>query len=126
MFEDVSAKMSDEYLCVLIENYTKSNTEYESKKVNLKTKLDRLNSLKNSQNEIEINFKFDAFNESFFISKTPNILSMLDDIFEFKNKKLEMVKSSGHNRFRSFVNSEMPTKMSIFNDGEDKFISSSY
>ena len=122
-FELATAKESDAFLHDLVEKYKSLIMEYKSKKVNLKTTLDKINALKNSQNEIEINFKFVEYDSVLFISATPNVIAQLDDVVEYKNKKLEMVKRSGHKKFINFVNNLLPQKMSIFNDSEDKFFS---
>lgn len=123
VFELITPKESGEFLYMSVERYNAILLEYKSKKVDLKTKLDKINVLKNSQNEIEINFKFEEYDSVLFISSTPNIIVKLDDVVEFKNKKLEMVKQNGHKKFINFVNNLLPQKMSIFNDSEDKFFS---
>jgi len=97
--------------------------KYSNKKIDLKTILDKINALKNTQNEIDIYFKFDEYDSHKYISQTPNILLKIDEIIEYKNKKLEIVKQNGHKKFINFVNNLLPQKMSIFSDSEDKFIS---
>lgn len=122
-FESVTPKESDEFLFLLVERYNALLREFKNKKIDLKSKLDKINTLKNTQNEIEIHFNFEEYDEHLFLSQTPNILEKIEDIVDFKNKKLEMVKQSGHKKFTNFVNNLLPTKMSIFSDSEDKFFS---
>ncbi|MFT7005282.1 MAG: hypothetical protein ACJAWW_002655, partial [Sulfurimonas sp.] len=119
----LTPKESDEFLYLLVESYNAVLLEYKNKKIDLKSKLDKINSLKNSQNEIEISFNFEEYDSNLFISQSPNILDKIEDIVDFKNKKLEMVKQSGHKKFTNFVNNLLPQKMSIFSDSEDKFFS---
>ncbi len=118
---DMSSKESDEFLYVLIEQYRAVYLEFKNKKIDLKSKLDKINTLKNMQNEIEVHFNFEEYDEHLFLSQ--NILEKIEDIVDFKNKKLEMVKQSGHKKFINFVNNLLPQKMSIFSDSEDKFFS---
>jgi len=122
-FESVTPKECEEFLFSLVESYNTLEREYKNKKIDLKTRLDKINTLKNTQNEIEISFNFAEYDEHLFISHTPNILEKIEDIVDFKNKKLEMVKQSGHKKFTNFVNNLLPQKMSIFSDSEDKFFS---
>ena len=118
---NMSSKESDEFLYVLIEQYRAVYLEFKNKKIDLKSKLDKINTLKNTQNEIEVHFNFEEYDEHLFLSQ--NILEKIEDIVDFKNKKLEMVKQSGHKKFINFVNNLLPQKMSIFSDSEDKFFS---
>lgn len=120
-FIDVLESQSEEYLYVLVEQYSALLRNYEDKKIDLKGKLDKVNRLKDSQNEIDINFNIDELENALFLSHIPNIALKLDEIVEFKNKKLELVKQSGNQRFISFVNNMLPQKMSVFSDSEDKF-----
>ena len=120
-FESVTPKESNEFLYLLIEQYRAVLLEFKNKKIDLKSKLDKINTLKNTQNEIEIHFNFEEYDEHLFLSQ--NILDKIEDIVDFKNKKLEMVKQSGHKKFTNFVNNLLPQKMSIFSDSEDKFFS---
>lgn len=122
-FELISPIESGVYLYLLVEKYNAILTEYKSKKIDLKSKLDKINALKNSQNEIDVNFRFEEYDHNVFISESLNTVVKLDEIVEFKNKKLEIVKHSGHKKFINFVNNLLPQKMSVFNDSEDKFLS---
>ena len=122
-FEAVKAKESSEYLYQLVQRYNASLQEYKNKKIDLKDLLDKINTLKNTQNIIDIYFKFEEYNNHRFISQTPNILAKIDEIAVFKEKKLEIIKQSGHKKFINFVNNLLPQKMSIFSDSEDKFLS---
>jgi len=116
-------KVSMEYLYTLVDKYSAVLLEYKSKKIDLKSKLDKINSLKNSQNEIDVHFNFSEYDDNLFISQSPNTIVKIDDIIEYKNKKLAIVKRSGHKKFTNFVKSLLPQKMSVFNDSEDKFSS---
>ena len=120
-FDECSTRISDEFLDDVISVYEKTISTYTNKKINLKTMLDRINSLKNTQSEIDINFRLDELDSDFYISSSPNILTKIDEIVEFKDKKLEIVKENGHKEFVNFVNNLLPQKMSIFSDSEDKF-----
>ena len=122
-FDFTKQKANIEYLYVLVEKYSAILLEYKSKKIDLKSKLDRINSLKNSQNEIDVHFNFSEYDDALFISKSPNTIVKIDDIVEYKNKKLAIVKRSGHKKFTNFVKNLLPHKMSVFNDSEDKFSS---
>ena len=119
--EDVTPKQSDEFLDDVLSLYDKKLITYEAKKTKLGSMLNRINILKNIQGEIDINFKIEELENDFFISHAPNILTKIDEIVEFKNKTLEIVKENGHKNFVNFVNNLLPTKMSIFSDSEDKF-----
>ncbi|MGD9717888.1 MAG: ATP-binding protein [Sulfurimonadaceae bacterium] len=122
-FELCEPRESGEYLEKLLREFDEVDAEYKNKKVDLKTKLDKLNSLKNMQNEIEISFGFEEYVAHPYISQSPNILLKLEEIVEFKNKKLEMLKQSGHKKFLNFIQNLLPQKMSVFSDSEDKFLS---
>lgn len=119
--DDVNEVVSDEFLDDIIALYNKQLTSYESKKTKLATMLTRINILKNIQGEIDVNFKVEELDSDFFISSAPNVLTKIDELVEFKNKTLEIVKENGHKNFVNFVNNLLPTKMSIFSDSEDKF-----
>jgi len=119
--DDVNEKVSDEFLDDILSFYNKQLDSYASKKIKLTTMLTRINILKNIQGEIDINFKVQELDSNFFISSSPNILTKIDELIEFKNKTLEIVKENGHKNFVNFVNNLLPTKMSIFSDSEDKF-----
>ncbi|MBU1658747.1 hypothetical protein KKG72_06815 [bacterium] len=121
--DSLTPKKSDAYLFELVEKYNTILLEYKNKKIDLKSKLDKINSLKNTQNEIEIHFNFEEYDSHLFISQSPDILDKIEDIADFKNKKLEMVKQNGHKKFTNFVKNLLPQKMSIFNDSENKFFS---
>ena len=114
-------KVSEEFLYDVISAYEKIIVTYENKKTKLSTMLGRINILKNTQSEIDINFKVEELDSDFYISNAPNILTKIDEIIEFKNKTLEIVKENGHKEFVNFVNNLLPQKMSIFSDSEDKF-----
>ncbi|DAB29080.1 MAG TPA: hypothetical protein CFH84_11480 [Sulfurimonas sp. UBA12504] len=122
-FELCEPRETKAYLTNLLREFDEVNAEYKNKKVDLKTKLDKLNSLKNMQNEIEISFSFEEYVAHPYISQSPNILLKLEEIVEFKNKKLEMLKQSGHKKFLNFIHNLLPQKMSVFSDSEDKFFS---
>ena len=119
--DDINEKVCEEFLDDVISLYNKQLTSYESKKTRLGTMLSRINILKNIQGEIDVNFVVEELDSDFFISIVPNILTKIDELVEFKNKTLEIVKENGHKNFVNFVNNLLPTKMSIFSDSEDKF-----
>ena len=122
-FDFAKQKPSEQYLYSLVEEYSAILREYTNKKLDLKSKLDRINSLKNSQNEIDVHFNLTEYDDTLYISKSPNTIVKIDDIIEYKNKKLAIVKRSGHKKFTNFVKNLLPHKMSVFNDSEDKFSS---
>ncbi|MBN2896477.1 MAG: ATP-binding protein [Campylobacterales bacterium] len=122
VFELVTPIKTKEYLVVLLHGYDEMCTEYKNKKVDLKTRLDKLNALKNMQNEIEVSFSFEEYTAHTYISQSPHILLKLEEIVEFKNKKLEMLKQSGHKKFLNFIDNLLPQKMSVFSDSEDRFM----
>ncbi len=122
-FSDVEGRESKKYLYKLIESYNFIVLEYKSSKIDLKSKLDRLNRLKNSHNDIDIYFNFDEYNSELYISKSPSIVTKIDEVYEYKNKKLHITKESGNKKFRNFVNNSLPQNMSVLNDSEDKFLS---
>lgn len=119
--EESIEKLSEEFLYDVISAYEKIIVTYENKKTKLSTMLGRINILKNTQSEIDINFKVEELDIDFYISSAPSILTKIDEIVEFKNKTLEIVKENGHKEFVNFVNNLLPQKMSIFSDSEDKF-----
>ncbi|MEA2072166.1 MAG: hypothetical protein U9O86_01175 [Campylobacterota bacterium] len=49
-------------------------------------------------------------------------MTKIDEVYEYKNKKLLITKESGNKKFRNFVNNSLPQNMSVFNDSEDKFL----
>lgn len=122
-FDLCSPRESERYLDTLLQEFSENMTVYRQKKVQLQSFLNKLNSMKDMQNEIEISFGFDAYDAHFYISQTPHILLKLDEILEFKEKKLEILKQSGHKRFFNFVQNLLPQKISVFSDSEDKFLS---
>ena len=122
-FKEVVSKYNDTYLYELVASYNKVFYDYKNKKIDLKEKIVKLKKLENSQNEIDISFNLEQYDENFYISKSPNIVEKIDEILEYKDKKLEIVKESGNKKFRNFVNSSLPQNMSVFNDSEDKFLS---
>jgi len=130
LFEHLDCNLSDvtplgnsKYLYELIESFKSLTSHYTNSKVDLKSKLDRLNRLKNSHNDIDIYFNFQEYDNSQYVSQSINIMAKIDEIFEYKNKKLEMAKESTNQRFRNFVKGALPQNMSVFNDTEDKFLS---
>ena len=120
-FELCEPKHTDAYLAALLKEFDEVHAEYKNKKVDLKTKLDKLNSLKNMQSEIEISFSFEEYVAQPYISQSPHILLKLEEIAEFKNKKLEILKQLGHKKFINFIKGLLPGKMSAFSDSEDAF-----
>jgi len=122
-FSDVETCESKKYLYELLESYNSIVFEYTNRKIDLKSKLDRLNRLKNSHNDIDIYFNFDEYDSELYISKSPSIMIKIDEVYEYKNKKLHITKESGNKKFRNFVNNSLPQNMSVLNDSEDKFLS---
>lgn len=122
-FEDISPQQSSEFLDDLVLKYSDSMRSYQNKKIDLKNRLDKLNKLKNNHHEIDIYFTFDEFDNNLFISQTLNIVTKLNEVVEFKNKKLEIIKNNSHKSFYNFINNLLPQKMSVFSDTEDEFIS---
>jgi len=122
-FSEVIAKENDKYLYELVETHDKILYGYKNKKIDLKERISKLKRLENSQNEIDISFNLDQYDENFYLSQSVNIVEKIDEVYEYKNKKLEILKESGNKRFRNFVNSSLPQNMSVFNDSEDKFLS---
>ena len=122
-FSDVVGRESKKYLYELVESYNAMVVAYKSKKIDLKSKLDRVNSLKSANNEIDIYFDFDAYDSELYLSKSPTIIIKIDEMYEYKNKKLTITKESGNKKFRNFVNNSLPSNISLLNDNEDKFIS---
>lgn len=123
IIEDLPHQKTDEYLRVLIVKYTELAREYKDKKIDLKGALDKINQLKNTHHQLDTSFKFDEFDKVEFISDVPNIIAKIDEIAEFKNKKIDTIKQSGHKDFFNFVKNRLPQKISVFSDTEDKFIS---
>jgi hypothetical protein len=123
MIEDVPPQKTDEYLTALIKEYKSLQNEYKDKKINLKTALDKLNRLKNTYHQLDTSFEFDEFDRVELITHVPALLMKIDEIVEFKNKKIETIKQSGHKDFFNFVKNRLPQKISVFSDTEDKFIS---
>ncbi len=121
--DEIKEYVNDTYLYKLIELYKSQLGEYTSNKISLKDKLSKLKSLKNTQNELDIQFNFNEFDENDYISAAKGIIDKIDEIVEYKNKKLEVVKRSGHKQFVNFVNNRLPSKMGVFNDSEEKFFS---
>ncbi len=121
-FSDIEEHESKKYLYELLESYNSIVMKYKSEKIDLKSKLDKLNRLKNSHNDIDIYFNFDEYDSDLYISKSPSIVAKIDEVYEYKNKKLYITKESGNKRFRNFVNNALPQNMSVFNDSEDKFL----
>lgn len=113
---------SSELLVDLLEFYGDKKKAYINSKIDLKTDLSRINRLKNSQNDIDISFNLDEYDETSEVSENITLLSKIDEVYEYKNKKLEITKKSMHKKFVSFI-TELPQKMGVMNDGEDKFIS---
>ena len=121
-FKEMQGRQSKKYLYELLESYNSIILEYKNQKINLKSKLDRLNRLKNTHNDIDIYFNFDEYDSELYLSSSLNIVTKIDEIHEYKNKKLQITKESGHKKFRNFVNNSLPQNMSVFNDSEDKFL----
>jgi len=119
---EIEAVETTLYLYELIDSYDAILYKYKNKKVDLKEKISKLKRLEDSQNGIDISFNLEEYDEVLYISETPNIIEKIIEIHEYKNKKLEILKESGHERFRNFVNSSLPQNMSVFNDSEDKFL----
>jgi len=120
---EADASICSELLIDLLVSYESKKREYGNAKIDLKTELNKVNRLKNSQNDIDISFNLDEYNETSVVSENITLLSKIDEIYEYKNKKLEIAKKSSHKKFVNFITNSLPTKMSIFNDSEDKFIS---
>ncbi|KIM12747.1 MAG: hypothetical protein KU37_02405 [Sulfuricurvum sp. PC08-66] len=122
-FEMATPLSTQTYLKEHVDAYAATIAHYKNTKATLGEKLGRLNSLKNMQNEIEISFALEEFHEHAYLSQLPNVLLKLEEIVEFKAKKLEMLKQSGHKKFLNFIQNLLPQKMSVFSDSEDKFLS---
>jgi len=120
---DVQSSKSSFLLIDLLEIYANKNREDANAKIDLKTELDKINKLKNIQNDIDIAFNLDEYGEASVLSENTTLLSKIDEVYEYKNKKLEIAKKSSHKKFVNFITNSLPTKMSIFNDSEDKFMS---
>ena len=120
---DIESCENEEYLYKLVESYNSIVMQYKSSKIDLKSKLDKLNSLKNSHSDIDIYFNFDAYDSELYLSKSPNIVTKIDEVYLYKNKTLHITKESGNKKFRNFVNNSLPQNMSVLNDSEDKFLS---
>ncbi len=122
-FSEVVSRESKKYLYELVESFNSIILEYKNRKIDLKSKLDRLNRLKNTHNDVDIYFNFDEYDNELYLSKSLNIVTKIDEVYVYKNKKLLITKESGNKKFRNFVNNSLPQNMSVFNDSEDKFLS---
>ena len=123
VIDDLKEYINDEYLYKLIETYKSEISAYKNSKITLKERLSKLKNLKNRDNELDIHFNFNELDENDYISEAQGIIDKIDEIVEYKNKKLEVLKRMGHKRFDHFVHSVLPTTITVFNDGEDKFFS---
>ncbi len=121
--EATPLQKTDEYLVDLLKQQTTQHSDYKDKKIDLKGALEKLNQLKNHHHDLDTSFKFEAFNEAIFISEVPSIIAKIDEIVEFKEKKIETLKQSGHKAFINFVKNNLPQKIAVFSDTEDKFLS---
>ncbi len=116
------SKESNKYLIELKEEYNLLFITYKENIFTLKSHLSRINSIPNLKRLDNIYFDISLFNKEEFLGKIASILANIDNLYEFKRSKLEILKQSQHTKFKNFINNLFSKKLEIFSSSEDKFV----
>lgn len=112
---------TDECLLDVLEKLTRNETDYKSKKADLKSYISRFSQLEKYP-MIELNFNISRFDDVDSIKELTNILESIYELDDFDTNKYESQKKRSHRDFDAFLQSTIPQKISNFNNLESDFM----
>jgi len=109
------------FLLDIIKRYQELFSLHQSKIIDLKDKLQKINSIKNL-NKYDIHFNIDLFEKEKNLGNIASILQNIDSLYEFYYMQLDTLKSGQSKNFENFVKNTYSQKLNVFSNTQDSFL----
>ena len=112
---------TENFLLDIIKRYQELFSLHQSKLIDLKDKLQKINSIKNL-NKYDIHFNIDLFEKEKSLGNIASILQNIDSLHEFYYMQLDILKSGQSKNFENFVKNTYSQKLNVFSNTQDNFL----